>query len=121
MNQLLSGKQIEDSPPYAIDVNVVVNLNLGNISLQTNVDPGIPFNIFIEGILEQIFDQKLQAIQDTNQIEYCLQDGKVLQRKDSNPLYSLGFDNNSTLNIRIFQGIQETPQPSFDKYGKKQY
>ncbi|CAD8139728.1 unnamed protein product [Paramecium octaurelia] len=119
MNQLI--KQVRVDQPISMVVNVVVNLNLGKISLQANVDPDIPFNVFIEEILEQIFNQELKSIQAQNTIQCKLESGKQIQNQIRNGLNSLGFTNGCTLQVQILQGIQETPQPLDHYYEKKYY
>ncbi|CAK83161.1 unnamed protein product (macronuclear) [Paramecium tetraurelia] len=102
MNQLLGQNSApnRNDQPHAISVNVVVNLQQANLNLQTSIDPEIPFNVFINGIKEQIFAQRMQA-QYEETIEYQLGNGSNLQQNESRTLQLLGFTNNCTLYVRL--------------------
>ncbi|CAD8146609.1 unnamed protein product [Paramecium pentaurelia] len=100
MNQVNEASSGRNDQPHAISVNVVVNLQQANLNLQLSIDPEIPFNIFVNGIKEQIFAQRMQA-QYEETIEYQLGNGSNLQQNESRTLQSLGFNNNCTLYVRL--------------------
>ncbi|CAD8044392.1 unnamed protein product [Paramecium primaurelia] len=97
MNELMSEiNQDRSDQPHAISVNVFVNLLQANLHLQVSIPPEIPFNIFVQGIKEQIFAQRMQA-QYEEIIKWQLGNGSYLQQNESRTLQQLGFKNNSTL------------------------
>ncbi|CAD8137306.1 unnamed protein product [Paramecium pentaurelia] len=84
----------------AISVNVVVNLEKANLNLSLSIDPEIPFYIFVQGIIEQVFSQPMQP-QFEEEIEWQLGNGSYLQENDERTIQSLGFKNNCTLYGRL--------------------
>ncbi|CAD8047635.1 unnamed protein product [Paramecium sonneborni] len=103
MNELLGYNDSfrrSDNQPHAINVNVVVNLQSENFNLQLSIDPEIPFNIFVNGIKEQIFAQRMLA-QYEETIEYQLGNGSNLRQNEARSLQYLGFTNNCTLYVRL--------------------
>ncbi|CAD8044403.1 unnamed protein product [Paramecium primaurelia] len=74
MNQLIKQclereyqRQGLSDQPHSISVNVVVNLEKANLKLSMSIDPEIPFNIFLQGIKEQIFAQRIMVIMQWKQ------------------------------------------------------
>ncbi|CAD8044406.1 unnamed protein product [Paramecium primaurelia] len=107
MNQLIKQclereyqRQGLSDQPHSISVNVVVNLEKANLKLSMSIDPEIPFNIFLQGIKEQIFAQRMQAYYE-EELEWQLCNGSNLQPDDGRTLQSLGFTNNCTLYVRL--------------------
>ncbi|CAD8047472.1 unnamed protein product [Paramecium primaurelia] len=100
MNQGTEANQGRSDQPHAISVNVVVNLQQANLNLQLSIDPEIPFNVFVNGIKEQIFAQRMQA-QYEETIEYQLGNGSNLQQSETRTLQALGFTNTCTLYVRL--------------------
>ncbi|CAD8047634.1 unnamed protein product [Paramecium sonneborni] len=101
MNYLFGGKDLKqqqgrsDQPP-AINIHVVINLQKANLNLELTIDSEIPFDLFLTGIKEQIFAQRMQD-EDEETIEWQLGNGSNLQQNDQRSLKQLGFTNNCTL------------------------
>ncbi|CAD8125324.1 unnamed protein product [Paramecium sonneborni] len=102
MNQLLGQKLLGETSaqPNTIQINITVSMPNGDVQLQIQIDPGIPFNGFTKGITEQIFAQKMQA-QYEETIEYVLQNGSNIQSNETRTLNQLGLKNFSRLQVRL--------------------
>ncbi|CAD8045557.1 unnamed protein product [Paramecium sonneborni] len=103
MNQLMGlpigGQQQQNAQPNTIAVNVTVIMPTGDVQLQIQIDPDIPFNGFVKGLSEQIFAQRMQA-QYEDTIEYLL-GGANIQSNEMRTLSQLGFENQCRLQVRL--------------------